>query len=169
MEPECLLTTNLQLREGRRADLEKHVEEVNALLKRPEEDTQSEIDGAEEEEHWEGFTESPEIAHEAEYVDDDRFTTVTVEAVDVSRDGFHKVRDDTDGESNVDDKVEQSKSGQEEDQEKTAKGKRTWTKERPGGPKKRKKKFRYESKAERKITRYKEKLGNKKQARERKS
>jgi ribosomal RNA-processing protein 17 len=44
-------------------------------------------------------------------------------------------------------------------------GKRIWTKERPKTewPKKKKKKFRYESKADRKVTRYKEGAKKRKQ------
>ena len=49
-----------------------------------------------------------------------------------------------------------------------AKTKRVWTKERPSGPKKKKKKFKYESKAERKVTRYKERSGNRAKAKARK-
>jgi ribosomal RNA-processing protein 17 len=46
-----------------------------------------------------------------------------------------------------------------------ANGKRIWTKEKPKTewPKKKKKKFRYESKADRKVTRYKEGAKKRKQ------
>ena len=151
-------------------NLEKHVEEVNALLRRPSEDALSQTESTEsEEEQWNGIPEPPPHTQETEYADDDRFTTVTVEAVDISRDGFHKAGQDVEGESNDQDVVEGPKSGQSEDREKGSGSKRTWTKERPGGPKKKKKKFRYESKAERKVTRYKENTRNRKQARARKS
>ncbi len=33
----------------------------------------------------EGLTQPPEVDHEAEYVDEDRYTTVTVEAMDLSK------------------------------------------------------------------------------------
>jgi len=163
----------VQLRDGRKADLEKHVQDVNALLRRPNED-ESQSDSAQgEDEQWDGIADPPPTNHEAEYVDDDRFTTVTVEAVDISRDGFHRVAEDADGEDvdgeNGPERVKDSKSGQREDQEQVSCGKWKWTKERPVGSKKKKKKFRYESKAERKTTRYKEKSRNSKQARERKS
>lgn len=118
---------------------------------------------------WEGIPEDPVVDHEDEYVDDDRFTSVTIEAVDVSKDGLHKLNqedevdsEDASGEKKSDGRRNNSASqGQE-------KPKRIWTKEQPTGPKKRKKNFRYESKAERKVTRYKEKSGNKASARARK-
>lgn len=170
----CLLTASLQLRDGRKADLVKHVQEVNAMLRRPNEDAESQSDSAPgEEEQWDGIAE-PATSHEAEYVDDDRFTTVTVETVDISREGFHKVAEeadseDADGERGGPGTVEDSRSGEKEDQKDASSGKRKWTKERPGGPKKKKKKFRYESKVERKMTRHKERSRNSKQAKERKS
>lgn len=146
------------------------MKEVNALLPKSTEDAESQSDSAEDvEEHWDGIAESPSMDHEAEYVDDDRFTTVTVEAVHISRDGFQRIAEELDDEIDRSEKAEESKSGQREDREINSSGKRVWTKERPGGPKKRKKKFRYESKAERKVTRHREMSHNRKQARERKS
>lgn len=170
-----MLTVILQLRDGRKADLMKHVQEVNATLKRPNEDPEPQSDSVQgEDEQWDGITEPPTTNHEAEYVDDDRFTTVTVEAVDISREGFHKVAEeadseDADGEGDGPQKVEDPRSGERGDQEQASSGKRKWTKKRPGGPRKKKKKFRYESKVERKVTRHKERSRNSKQAKERKS
>ena len=46
-------------------------------------------------------------------------------------------------------------------------GKRRWTKDKPGRAKKKKKKFRYETRAERKVTRGKERAGNKAKAKSR--
>lgn len=46
-------------------------------------------------------------------------------------------------------------------------GKRVWTKAKPDQPKKKKKKFRYESKADRKVTRHKERAGGKAKAKAR--
>lgn len=165
----------MQLRDGRKADLVKHVQQVNAMLRRPNEDTGSQSDSAQgKDDQWDGIAEPPTMNHEAEYVDDDRFTTVTVEAVDVSREGFHKVAEeadieDTDGEKGGPETPKDPGSGEREDQKDASSGKRKWTKERPGGLKKKKKKFRYESKVERKMTRHKERSRNSKQAKERKS
>ena len=133
-----------------------------------------------EEEHedqgepWDGIKENhdPLVDHEDEYIDEDRFTTVTVEAVDVSKHGLEKAIPDEDEESMVSDTqkpdaehlqatVSQGRTGSEN-------GKRVWTEEPPNRPRKKKKKFRYESKAERKATRYKERSGNKAKARARK-
>ena len=103
-----------------------------------------------------------QVDHEQEYVDDDRFTTVTVEAVDVSRDGLHKVihEEDSGNSDNADLCNKTSTNGAEEAQN----GRVRQRKEPPTGVKKKKKKFRYETKAERKVTRYKERTGNRKQA-----
>ena len=106
------------------------------------------------------------------YVDDDRFTTVTVEAVDVSKDGLQKVRAERGQDSDASEVEEPEENpiaasvGQVAD---SGKVKRTWSKDSPRGAKKKKKRFRYESKAERKVTRFKERSGNKARAKERKS
>lgn len=97
-----------------------------------------------------------------EFVDEDRYTTVTVEAVQVSRDGLHKIAQQDGRDGTESDTPTAARAPPSMDQ----RGKRIWTKERPGGPKK-KKKFRYESKAERKATRYKERSGNKSKAKAR--
>lgn len=103
------------------------------------------------------------VDHEEEYVDEDRFTTVTVEAVDVSRDGLHKViqEEAPKNPNNSEPGNVPSTHGVGEVQN----GRMRQIKEPLGGvKKKRKKKFRYETKAERKVTRHKERTGNRKQA-----
>jgi ribosomal RNA-processing protein 17 len=96
---------------------------------------------------------------------------VTIETVDITRDGFQKVADANTSGGDEDDEPQaegaQAITGTT-NKGKPVKGKRIWTKERPEGPKKKKKKFRYESKAERKLTRYKERSKNKAQAKSRK-
>lgn len=97
---------------------------------------------SEEAEAWEGFPDRPDlemIDHEEEYIDEDRYTTVTVESVSVSRDGLEKPliqQDEVDNETKTN----------EEPNAKATEGKET----RP--PKPKKKKFRYENKFERKLT-----------------
>ena len=127
-----------------------------------------------EEESWDGIedNQNPLVDHEDEYIDEDRFTTVTVEAVDISKDGLQKaLQEEEDGSEAVDtnrsDK-EPPESTTSQGRTGSEKGKRIWTKEPPSSPRKKRKKFRYESKAERKATRYKEKSGNKTKARARK-
>lgn len=145
----------LQLREERRQELQEHVEAVNALLQ--------DVNGGDSdgEEGWNGFDDDPVekppvdiLDHEEEYIDEDRYTTVTVEAVDVDKEGLHKAVDedeDSDAERELKKKYK-SEEGKEDD------GKKKWPK------KPRKQKFRYESKVERKMTRAKQKAGKRKAA-----
>ena len=152
---------------------------MNAIL-REQNGVISDSSGQESEveaEQWDGIPEARPIDHEDEYADDDRFTTVTVEAVDVSKDGLRKVREDDDDDDDDEggDTAGANESQQVPGRQSTAQGqgsedsKRLWTKEPPKGLKKKKKKFRYESKAERKVTRYKERSGNKAKAKARRS
>ena len=164
-----------QLRAGRKADLEKHVAEVNSLLQREldsdlhppgEEDGISEKD---EQSQLNGTTKASDADLEAEYPDEDRYTTVTVETVEVSRDGLYKTRED---------EVLGCDAGA--DQEITSESKSAAQGRIPGGtpllskarsldPKRKKRKFKYESKAERKTTRHKERSKNSARAKDRRS
>lgn len=123
-------------------------------------------------EKWDGITEESAIDHEDEYIDDDRFTTVTVEAVEVSRDGLHKSKQEDEEDSEVSGtgnpggETRGKVAGRQRTGSETAR--RTWTKEPPKKAKKKKPKFRYESKAERKVTRHKERVGNSIKAKARK-
>lgn len=148
--------------------MEKHVEEVNALVKEAakaagEIDENEDEDDQAEGEQGNVLAEALTIDHEEEFIDEDLYTTVTVEAVDVSKEGLHKVSqedEEADDESNNKPATGRPSTRQG--------AKRIWTKERPNGPKKKKKPFRYESKAERKVTRFKERSGNKSKAKARK-
>lgn len=121
-------------------------------------------DGEGEDSEWNGIDETvakPDGVDE--YVDEDKFTTVTIETMD----------DDPrkwDGQDEED--VTVVKEGEEEAGEGGEKKKRVWTKEKPkkkpGEVKPRKKKFRYESKAERQQTRAKQKAKNQAAAKARK-
>lgn len=163
-----------QLRQQRKIDLEKHVEEVNRLVKQANGDIAG-LDDAEsgseddEEEEFVGFQDPEPINQEDEYIDEDKYTTVTIESVNISRDGFSKPGED-EGET-VTKKIENKEDGEvvgkdgKKEVQRDENGKRIWTKERPRTewPKKKKKKFRYESKADRKVTRYKEGAKKRKQ------
>jgi ribosomal RNA-processing protein 17 len=96
---------------------------------------------------------------------------VTVESVNISRSGFSRPGDDADIDAEDLKKVVEmskeadaavgkdvGKEGGKREIQRDENGKRIWTKERPKTewPKKKKKKFRYESKADRKVTRFKE-------------
>lgn len=124
------------------------------------------------EEQWEGISEEPTLDHENEYIDDDRFTTVTVEAVEVSKDGLHRSaqENEEDSESSGAGDAHSGQRGSSAGQQRVGSetAKRTWTKGPPKGVKKKKPKFRYESKAERKLTRHKERSGNRTKAKARK-
>lgn len=146
--------------------MEKHVEEVNALVKEAAK-AAGEIDEDDDEENGQAeveqfLEEASKIDNEEEFIDEDLYTTVTVEAVDISKDGLHKVAQE---EQEGDDESNKPTAGRPS----TRPGaKRIWTKEPPNRPKKKKKPFRYESKAERKVTRFKERSGNKSKAKARK-
>lgn len=157
---------DFQIREERKADLERHVREVNALLA----PATTAVDDEEDEgsdSGWSGIAdvEPPPIDHEAEYIDEDKYTTVTVEAMDVTREGLFKAEQD------------EAKPSEEGDADRSvepaSEKKRKWTKDKPKDGahkvKKKKRNFRYESKAERKATKSKERSKNHKQARERKT
>ncbi len=123
-------------------------------------------------EQWEGIMDEAAIDHENDYVDHDRFTTVTVEAVEVSKDGLHKSKKKTEGESEdsgadtANGEPRETSAGRQRAGPESAK--RTWTKEPLDRMRKKKPKFRYESKAERKVTRHKERSGNRVKAKARK-
>jgi len=146
------IITRKQLREERRQELEEHVEAVNALLKNADNPVNGDSSTGDEED-WTGIKDEAQVEpinHESEYIDEDRYTTVTVEQVDISKDGLHKIIDEEqsgDGDGNGEGGVDKKDVADEGT-------KRSW-------PKKRKKKFRYESKAERKVSRLKQKAGNK--------
>lgn len=55
-------------------------------------DTTEATDAAttDEDGEWEGFAEPLPVDYEAEYIDEDKYTTVTVEEMDPSREGFFK-------------------------------------------------------------------------------
>ncbi|KAF1914988.1 nucleolar protein 12-domain-containing protein [Ampelomyces quisqualis] len=179
-EKEEKLRFRRELRQQRKVDLEKHVEEVNRLVKQAngditelhgiestddeDEDADGDGDGdAAAAEEFTGFAEPPPINQEDEYIDEDKYTTVTIESVAISRQGFSRPDDtsgpvpDADLTTEKDDQAKDSADAKHA-VKRDANGKRIWTKERPRTewPKKKKKKFRYESKAERKVARYKE-------------
>lgn len=148
------------MREERRRDAEKHVERVNEMLREAGAygDDRIEVghqvlEGEAEPDNWEGFPDKPNVDIvdlEEEYVDEDRYTTVTVESVSVSREGFGKTR------SREEDALNGHKGNHAQAADDNHKrtvpvaGNDSGTK--PSRPKLKKKKFRYESKHERQIT-----------------
>lgn len=107
-------------------------------------------DGSDDE--WDGISdkdvqEAP-LDMEEEYIDEDRYTTVTVEAVNVDREGLHRPGEELDREAA---RVALTASKTKEAEEKAlSEKKKEW-------PKKKKKVFRYEDKHERKVAERKQK------------
>lgn len=141
------------MRDGRRREVEEHVETVNRMLR----ESGAVVDPVQPEpqegasDEWDGFPDKPDldiVDHEEEYVDEDRYTTVTIESVSVSRDGLSKPQ-------LSDDEAEEDGDGEDKEADKTETG--------PAKPKKKKKKFRYESKIERQLTERKRKIKSHKQ------
>ena len=144
---------------------------MNALLDPPEEVVSGSDDDGDTAEEWNGVEDAPPIDHEAEYIDEEKYTTVTVEAMDLSKDGLHKLEREG-GKQEDDIQPESDKKDTQVDPGDAAKSKkRTWTKEKPKDrtdkPKKKKKKFRYETKSERKFTRMKQGAKNSREAKAR--
>lgn len=162
----------MQLREERKHDLERHVAEFNALLRpiEQESDEASPSDQGDHGQEWHGIAEPLELNHEAEYIDEDRYTTVTVETMELSRGAVDKVGEQS--QENIGSRegrgAESARIGPTMKQ-----GKKIWTKEKPEKEgmkiKRKRKKFRYENKAERKLTRSKEKSKNGRLAKARRS
>lgn len=156
----------VQLREERKAELEAHVKAVNAMLpvQRVAIDSEDD-DGAEDGGNgWEGIPDAQPIPidHEEEYIDEDKYTTVTVEEVGISRDGIKRIQD------GAEDDAEAPKPVQE--QTSTSRSKRDplkKTRDKDRRVKKKKKSFRYESPAERKVNRLKVREKNSKAAKAR--
>ncbi|KXX77223.1 Ribosomal RNA-processing protein 17 [Madurella mycetomatis] len=137
-----------QIREERRQAVEEHVQTISKILREAGSagTTEQNQDGSDEE--WGGLsdTDAPEapIDLEEEYVDEEKYTTVTVEAVNVDRDGLHKpvLDEPSEEESNL----EQAENVQD------GRGESGPPKRAKDPTKKKKKKFRYENKFERDLT-----------------
>ncbi|TQV99105.1 nucleolar protein 12 [Cordyceps javanica] len=135
--------------------MEDHVRRVNEMLKASNAATAEGEDefGNDKNEEWAGFPDRPEldiVDHEEEYIDEDRYTTVTIETVSVSRDGLSKPEPPSEeGES----KYKDEDNIKEEDKEEKKQSRK------PVKPKK--KQFRYESKSERDLENRKQRARNK--------
>ena len=136
------------------------------MKKQRDEDTDEEDSGETKEvveEEWAGFEEAPKVDGTDEYVDEDKYTTVTIQEM-----GDPEQWDDSDGEKKAA-AVKAAARTENGENGPGLKKKRVWTKERPANtkPKKKKKKFTYESKAERQKTRSKQKAKNSEAAKKR--
>lgn len=139
--------------------------EHKAVLKRMKEDA-GDIGGMEgetEEEDWEGIEEPPAVDYEAEYVDEDKYTTVTVEEMDASREGLLNAAK---GEES--DNEEEKKYPAESTEADTKAKKRKPRSAASEAARKKKRNFRYETKVERKQTMLKQRSVKAKRAKARK-
>ncbi|KAL9022560.1 MAG: hypothetical protein Q9185_000270 [Variospora sp. 1 TL-2023] len=159
------------LRDNRRVDREKHVEAVNAAVRNVEGVVESDISSDDHSAQSEKREDTKDVDHEDEYLDDDRHTVVTVEAVDISHDGLQRRQADLGSEDEETQTSRRTTNERRNADGMMMKGSRTGSgkqrQEPDARPKKRKSKFRYESKAERKVTRFKERSGSKAKARAR--
>lgn len=137
------------MRDGRKRDVEEHVENISAILREAERaggvsDAESSANEAEE---WSGLPDAPAedtVDHEEEYIDEDKYTSVTVESVSISRDGLHKPEQEP---PEPDEKELERRAAEAEP-----------AKPKVARPQKKAPKFRYQTKVERQITRKKEKI-----------
>jgi ribosomal RNA-processing protein 17 len=132
-------------------------------------DQESGADDGDEDGEWGGVAEPPPADYEAEYIDEDKYTTVTVEEIDISkgRDGFMSDRDESSDEEKRDPSGRRIKENGTTTKaaDKTKETKSTRTKGTTNGvKKKKKKKFTYETKAERKVGQMKVKARKKQMA-----
>ncbi|KAJ5663973.1 Nucleolar protein 12 [Penicillium longicatenatum] len=151
-----------KLREERAADMKRIMEEHKNHLKRLKEefDSDDSDDSAEEsDEEWGGIEEPPAVDYEAEYVDEDKYTTVTVEEMDTSRDALRK---SAKGEDSEEEEEKPSTKTPEPEATPDKKVRKTTHK-----PKPKKKQFRYESKGDRKIAASKQRSSKAKKAKAR--
>ncbi|XXH00278.1 hypothetical protein Hte_006620 [Hypoxylon texense] len=142
-----------RVREDRKREVEEHVQAVNAILKQAQEagyvGGEEEDEDEEETGEWGGFQDTPPLEpvdHEEEYIDEERYTTVTVESVNVSKDGLTSSRPEED-----------SSDENEETAGKDGTQPPPGSKEKNRPPKHKKPKFRYETKSERQVSRRKQK------------
>ena len=127
---------------------------MQQILRDAAQSTGGKEDGAEDE--WDGLSDSEvqeaPIDMEEEYIDEDRYTTVTIEAVNVDREGLHRPGEELDRQAEKD-ALTASKTKEAEEKAASEK-KKEW-------PKKKKKVFRYEDKHDRKVAERKQKAKNK--------
>ncbi|KAI1765549.1 nucleolar protein 12-domain-containing protein [Hypoxylon sp. FL1150] len=134
-----------QIREDRKREVEEHVQSVKAILRQAQEAgyVGGEEVSDEETEEWGGFQDTPALEpvdHEEEYIDEERYTTVTVESVNISKDGLSSSKPEEDsGDEN------EGTLGKDGTQPPPG------SKEKNRPPKQKKPKFRYETKSERQL------------------
>ena len=140
------------------------MDEHSKVLQRMKEDAGDISDGEESADAWEGIEEPPAVDYEAEYIDEDKYTTVTVEEMDASREGLLKSAHEND--TDMDEETEKPVETKEAEI-KTAK-KRKPRSAASEAARKKKRNFRYESKEVRRETQRKQRNVKSKKAKARK-
>ena len=123
------------MREERQRQVEEHVSQVTAALQEHQHAGRVEPCSEIEEEEWSGFSDELDD-HKEEYIDEERYTTVIVESVAISRDGLH---------------AQHEIDSEKHDQETPRQAQAQTTPKRRNEKKKKRKKFRYETKFERDL------------------
>jgi ribosomal RNA-processing protein 17 len=160
-----------ETKQRRKEEVEEHVRAVNeasGILDMEIEKVPAQKDEGEEGD-WEGFGEVVPILVNRldEYVDEEKYTTVTVEEVNVSRVGLEGMNgDDSEPEDQGGENTEGVNDRSQQKGMLARKG--TKPKRKSTITKKRKQTFKYETKSERKVTRTKQKSRNSSQAKLRK-
>ncbi|KAH8664314.1 nucleolar protein 12-domain-containing protein [Xylariales sp. PMI_506] len=149
------LETRKQIREERKREVEEHVQHVNALLREAERAggvdsaDEGEDDEADDGGEWSGLPDTPlevPVDHEEEYIDEDKYTSVIIESVSVTRDGLQKPAE------------EPSEEEIKEKERRAAEARKAQEKADQSKKKKKKKNFTYETKLERQLTSRKQKI-----------
>ncbi|THX40401.1 hypothetical protein D6D10_03533 [Aureobasidium pullulans] len=156
IEKEEKVRARKEMRDQRKVDLERHVAEVNDLLRKANKDSDDEDSAAEDDEEWDGIASPPRPSIDGvdEYVDEDKYTTVTIEAMEDAK-AFTKDSDDEAETAVVKEDADAKDEAVVKKKTMWSKGKKVDFKDKP-----KKKKFRYESKGERKETRNKQRSKN---------
>lgn len=149
-----LVFQSLQIREQRAAEVEQAINESRKMLEQARGGFSSSESGSEDEE-WDGFEDPVPVDYEEEYIDEDKYTTVTVEEMGLSRNELQ--RPEEGDASSADDQTDRK----EKENVKSEVGVKV---KRKQNNQKKRKKFRYESKEDRKVAQRKQKLGSRKKA-----
>ncbi|KAK3327500.1 nucleolar protein 12-domain-containing protein [Cercophora scortea] len=143
-----LIAMRKKIREERKQAVEEHVNTIHQMLREAQQAGMGDTSPDSDDEEWGGIDDPvPEapLDREEEYIDEDHYTTVTVEAVSVDRDGMYKL-----GAEPASKDAEAAKAAAEaakkaaEAEEELSKDKKVWPKKKP--------KFRYGTKVERRDT-----------------
>ncbi|KIW03353.1 uncharacterized protein PV09_05561 [Verruconis gallopava] len=171
----------IELRRQRQQQLEDHVKAINDSMKilngtgdeSGEDDDKDDDRDTERDDSWGGFdVEAPVESKDEEYVDEDQYATVTVEAVEITRDGMEAYKGSEQETESSEEESSQESGTRAEAVAPEKKTKRLWSKNKLVSEKPKRKKsrnFRYESKEVRKLNRARERAKRKAHALSRKS